>query len=270
MLFSSNMSVPFNDAAIEALVRSCLDAIILSIDGATQETYQEYRRGGDLALVFDNVRRWSRPSAARSPHAASLLAVPRLSVESSRDRVGEDAVRGTRRRRIRRRTRVMTPYAKHALTPRRTNERRRTQSPDVSAAWQRLADAREARHQYFGCDICTRASASIRTGSRIPAAMLSRPNMPSAMPVRTARCAERPIMRSNRRLMASFTTRPTTHTGSIRACLATYEQHIGTSTRRARLFICTSTCCVHTDQVYSAVAASTSPALRQTSAQGAT
>jgi hypothetical protein len=88
VLISSNMSVPLNDLAIEALVKSGLDAIILSIDGATQETYRTYRRGGDLALVLDNVRRLVAASA-RTAHAASLLAVSDLSVESARDRDGQ-------------------------------------------------------------------------------------------------------------------------------------------------------------------------------------
>ena len=224
VLVSWNMSVPSNDAAIEALVRSDLNAIILSIDGATQETYQEYRRGGDLALVFDNVRRLvatKRRLDLRTPHLYwryldfpwnhhEIELARTLAAELGVDEFGVEPG-------------VMTLYAKHALTPRRTNERRRTQPPDVSAAWQRLADAREARHQYFGCDYIYRASASIRTGSCIPAAMLSRRNMPSAMPARTATMCG--TDRSCAATEGSWprspdAARPNT-LGSIRACLAT-------------------------------------------------
>ncbi len=46
----------FNQEAAEKMINSGLDYLILSIDGATQETYEKYRRGGDLATVLDNVR----------------------------------------------------------------------------------------------------------------------------------------------------------------------------------------------------------------------
>ena len=51
---SSNVSLPFD---AEALVASGLDYLIMSIDGATQETYQKYRKRGDLGLVLENVRK---------------------------------------------------------------------------------------------------------------------------------------------------------------------------------------------------------------------
>ncbi len=50
---STNMSVARFDA--EAYVASGLDYMILSIDGATQDTYARYRRNGDLQLVYRNV-----------------------------------------------------------------------------------------------------------------------------------------------------------------------------------------------------------------------
>lgn len=51
---SSNLSVQFDP---DALVSSGLDYLIMSIDGATQETYQKYRKGGNFSLVLENVRR---------------------------------------------------------------------------------------------------------------------------------------------------------------------------------------------------------------------
>jgi MoaA/NifB/PqqE/SkfB family radical SAM enzyme len=54
---STNLSLPLSDARVDGLVRSGLDHMILSIDGATQQSYEQYRRGGDLSLVLDNVRR---------------------------------------------------------------------------------------------------------------------------------------------------------------------------------------------------------------------
>jgi len=51
---SSNLSVRFD---AEALVRSGLDFLTISIDGATPESYGRYRKGGNFELVLENVRK---------------------------------------------------------------------------------------------------------------------------------------------------------------------------------------------------------------------
>ncbi len=50
---STNFSVRFD---VPALVASGLNFLFLSIDGATQETYSKFRRGGDLELCLANIR----------------------------------------------------------------------------------------------------------------------------------------------------------------------------------------------------------------------
>jgi MoaA/NifB/PqqE/SkfB family radical SAM enzyme len=52
---STSLCVPRFDA--EAYVRSGLDFMVLSIDGATQPVYERFRRNGDLELVFGNLRK---------------------------------------------------------------------------------------------------------------------------------------------------------------------------------------------------------------------
>jgi radical SAM protein with 4Fe4S-binding SPASM domain len=52
---SSNFSL--NDIDHEAIVRSGLNYLTLSIDGASQETYGKYRIGGSLELVLHNVKK---------------------------------------------------------------------------------------------------------------------------------------------------------------------------------------------------------------------
>jgi MoaA/NifB/PqqE/SkfB family radical SAM enzyme len=54
---SSNLSMKLSDEYIDALVTSGLDELIVSLDGATQEVYEKYRRGGDISLVRDNMLR---------------------------------------------------------------------------------------------------------------------------------------------------------------------------------------------------------------------
>jgi len=55
---------------VEALVESGLDRLIVAIDGSTQEVYQRYRRGGELATVLANLERFvelKRRSGRRRP-----------------------------------------------------------------------------------------------------------------------------------------------------------------------------------------------------------
>lgn len=52
----SNLNVPLSEADAEALVRSGLDSLNMSVDGATQETYQKYRRNGNIDTVFKNMK----------------------------------------------------------------------------------------------------------------------------------------------------------------------------------------------------------------------
>jgi len=66
---SSNLSVSFD---AEALVLSGLDYMIMSVDGATSESYGRYRRGGKFELAIENIRRLV---AAKEKHH---LATPTL------------------------------------------------------------------------------------------------------------------------------------------------------------------------------------------------
>jgi len=51
---SSNLSIPKQDR-LGAVCDAGLDHMLLSIDGATQDVYQQYRKGGKLDLVLDNI-----------------------------------------------------------------------------------------------------------------------------------------------------------------------------------------------------------------------
>ncbi|MFN8543116.1 MAG: radical SAM protein [Candidatus Binatia bacterium] len=53
---STNLSVPLDAAGAEALVASGLDLLGVSLDGARQETYEQYRIGGKIDLVLENCR----------------------------------------------------------------------------------------------------------------------------------------------------------------------------------------------------------------------
>lgn len=53
---STNLSLPLNRSELEALVASGLRCLVVSIDGATQQVYEKYRRRGELALVLRNLQ----------------------------------------------------------------------------------------------------------------------------------------------------------------------------------------------------------------------
>jgi MoaA/NifB/PqqE/SkfB family radical SAM enzyme len=70
---SSNLN-HFNQKMAEQMVASGLDRIIVSVDGSTQETYEKYRRGGNLSRVLNNVRILvEEKKRQRSPYPFILL-----------------------------------------------------------------------------------------------------------------------------------------------------------------------------------------------------
>ncbi|SDK80756.1 radical SAM additional 4Fe4S-binding SPASM domain-containing protein [Catalinimonas alkaloidigena] len=59
------------DELARQTVQSGLDRLIISIDGTTQETYQQYRVGGKLEKVLEGTRRivaWKKKLHSRTPH----------------------------------------------------------------------------------------------------------------------------------------------------------------------------------------------------------
>lgn len=54
--FPSNFSVPLGEEKAERLARSGLDALYVSLDGASSESYTKYRVGGRFDLILKNVR----------------------------------------------------------------------------------------------------------------------------------------------------------------------------------------------------------------------
>lgn len=60
-----------NDQVAKQTVESGLDRLIISIDGTTQETYEQYRVGGKLEKVIEgtkNVVKWKKELKSKTPH----------------------------------------------------------------------------------------------------------------------------------------------------------------------------------------------------------
>jgi len=60
-----------SEANAEATVRSGLDRLIISIDGTTQEVYEQYRKEGSIANVIQgtrNIVKWKKKLRSATPH----------------------------------------------------------------------------------------------------------------------------------------------------------------------------------------------------------
>jgi len=60
-----------NDANAKKTIESGLDRMIISVDGTTQETYQNYRKEGNLETVLQgarNVVKWKKELKSSTPH----------------------------------------------------------------------------------------------------------------------------------------------------------------------------------------------------------
>jgi radical SAM protein with 4Fe4S-binding SPASM domain len=60
-----------NDSNARKTVESGLDRLIISIDGTTQETYEQYRVGGNLNRVIEgaeNIIKWKQQLNSSTPH----------------------------------------------------------------------------------------------------------------------------------------------------------------------------------------------------------
>lgn len=56
------------DAIAKKTIESGLDRLIISVDGTTQEVYQQYRVGGNLQKVFEgarNIVKWKKTSGVK-------------------------------------------------------------------------------------------------------------------------------------------------------------------------------------------------------------
>ncbi|KAA9356843.1 MULTISPECIES: SPASM domain-containing protein [Larkinella] len=76
------------DANAKKTVESGLDRLIISIDGTTQETYQQYRVGGKLHKVIEgtkNIIKWKKELKSKTPHVIFQFLV----VKPNEHQIGE-------------------------------------------------------------------------------------------------------------------------------------------------------------------------------------
>jgi radical SAM protein with 4Fe4S-binding SPASM domain len=69
-----------NDAVAKRTVESGLDRLIVSIDGTTQDVYEQYRVGGKLEKVLEgtrNIVKWKKALKSKTPHVVFQFLVVR-------------------------------------------------------------------------------------------------------------------------------------------------------------------------------------------------
>jgi len=69
-----------DDEQAKATVESGLDRLIISIDGVSQKTYEQYRIGGQLEKVIEgtrNILSWKKKLKSRTPHVVFQFLVVR-------------------------------------------------------------------------------------------------------------------------------------------------------------------------------------------------
>jgi hypothetical protein len=59
-VISSNLSFRLDDDYVRSIIRGGLTHLTAAVDGADQESYEVYRRGGKFALVMENLRKFVR------------------------------------------------------------------------------------------------------------------------------------------------------------------------------------------------------------------
>jgi hypothetical protein len=117
---------------------------------------------------------------------------------------------------------VMTPDTQHVLTPRKPDEQSRGQQAETSAHWQRHADERSRRHQYFGCDYLYQSISINSNGLVHPCCYVVSPEHA------VGHAAQAPddvrngsVMRAGRKLLASFAgPQPATQHSGFDPCLS--------------------------------------------------
>ncbi len=91
-----------NDVNARKTIESGLDRLIISIDGTTQDTYEQYRIGGDLKKVIEgaeNIIKWKRELKSKTPHVIFQFLVVKPNqhqindVEKLAKEIGVDEVR---------------------------------------------------------------------------------------------------------------------------------------------------------------------------------
>jgi MoaA/NifB/PqqE/SkfB family radical SAM enzyme len=152
-LISSNMSVPLKDEQIDAIVASGLDSIVLSIDGATQATYETYRKKGNLSLVLKNARKFveaKRRLGSATPYLYwRYLHFPwnGHEIDAAREIAAEigvdefDVYPG-----------ILTPDQKHSHEMRPEVEELQEIPADLQRYLRGKASDRHSAKHYFGCD----------------------------------------------------------------------------------------------------------------------
>ena len=86
--FTSTNAHYLNDENAKRTIESGLDKLIISIDGTTQEVYEQYRVGGNLEKVIEgtkNILKWKRQLKSKTPYIVFQFLVVKPNEHQIRD-----------------------------------------------------------------------------------------------------------------------------------------------------------------------------------------
>ncbi len=172
---STNLSLPLSDQRVDEIITSGLDLMILSVDGATEETYLKYRQGGDFKLVLKNMERLVQRKKALGSRTPLLrwqfLIFPwnKHEIEPARELAAQIGV-----------DEFITPpgdvYEHVPMEMVNADIRRLSRvSPNVEANLLILEQKQKAQNKYFGCDYLYQQMAINSDGSVHPCGCLVEP-----------------------------------------------------------------------------------------------
>jgi radical SAM protein with 4Fe4S-binding SPASM domain len=121
-----------DDATAKATVESGLDKLIVSVDGATQESYAQYRVGGSLDKVLEGIKRlveWKRKLNSAHPQVVFQVLIVRPN-EHELDRLAAIAREIGVDRVLFKTAQVYAPSDDHALIPSQEQHARYVRQPD--------------------------------------------------------------------------------------------------------------------------------------------
>jgi len=149
----SHLSLEFTEEDIEALVSSGLDLLVASVDGATQATYQRYRKNGSLDLVLENL------SKIMNKKKEMGRDTPRIIWQFLEFDWNENEVEPARERAqalgcdefVVKKGETFKPYT--PSTEYRDNSFMNAMTSEIQEKMTSRCEQQQQRNEYFGCDL---------------------------------------------------------------------------------------------------------------------
>jgi MoaA/NifB/PqqE/SkfB family radical SAM enzyme len=197
---STNLSLPLSDERIDELVACGLDSMRLSIDGATQTVYEQYRKNGNLALVLENIRRIVACKKKRGSSKPFLKWQYLLFPWNAHEVVAAEALsRSLEVDQFYTAPGIAHPRWKRSSAPRPINEAKSCLADEARQELLKLREQQQNNFRFFGCDALYRSLSVNSNGLVMPCLYVSEPKNAVGF-VKDGEILNTPIQIANRNL----------------------------------------------------------------------